>query len=163
MLLVRCVVTHGTDRVQHRHWIVSVTWRGRLRARGHRRRQGQREAAAIQGDQHITGQPQAPLSGTYHAFDFAKYAHHYLAEAQYRFNRRFNLRSILARLLRAACPPTPAPAHIIHVAEVGRESSGGLTFKTVAWFVGCAAQRHICHGLPAIPRASPFARNGSRR
>ena len=50
------------------------------------------------------------LSGTYHAFDFAKYAHRYLAEAQYRFNRRFNLRSILARLLRAACLSTPAPA-----------------------------------------------------
>ena len=60
------------------------------------------------------------LSGTYHAFDFAKYAHRYLAEAQYRFNRRFNLRSILARLLRAACLSTPAPAHVIRVAEVGR-------------------------------------------
>ena len=60
------------------------------------------------------------LGGTYHAFDFAKYAHRYLAEAQYRFNRRFNLRSILARLLRAACLSTPAPAHVIRVAEVGR-------------------------------------------
>lgn len=60
------------------------------------------------------------LGGTYHAFDFAKYAHRYLAEAQYRFNRRFNLRSILARLLRAACLSTPAPAHFIRVAEVGR-------------------------------------------
>ena len=38
------------------------------------------------------------LSGTYHAFDFAKYAHRYHAGAQYRFNRRFNLRSILACL-----------------------------------------------------------------
>ena len=60
------------------------------------------------------------LSGTYHAFDFAKYAHRYLAEAQYRFNRRFNLRSILARLLRAACLTTPTPASVIRVAEVGR-------------------------------------------
>jgi ribosomal protein L37AE/L43A len=60
------------------------------------------------------------LSGTYHAFDFAKYAHRYLAEAQYRFNRRFNLRSIFARLLRAACLSTPAPAHFIRAAEVGR-------------------------------------------
>lgn len=48
------------------------------------------------------------LGGTYHAFNFAKYAQRCLAEAQYRFNRRFNLRSILPRLLRAACvtPPT---------------------------------------------------------
>ena len=58
------------------------------------------------------------LSGTYHAFDFAKYAHRYLAEAQYRFNRRFNLRSILPRLLRAACLSIPTPAHFIRAAEV---------------------------------------------
>jgi hypothetical protein len=60
------------------------------------------------------------LGGTYHAFDFAKYAHRYLAEAQYRFNRRFNLHSILPRLLRAACLSTPAPARLILAAEVGR-------------------------------------------
>lgn len=60
------------------------------------------------------------LGGTYHAFDFAKYAHRYLAEAQYRFNRRFNLRSILARLLRAACLTCPAPAFAIRAAEASR-------------------------------------------
>ena len=60
------------------------------------------------------------LGGTYHAFDFAKYAHRYLAEAQYRFNRRFNLRSILVRLLRAASLTIPTPASSIRVAEVGR-------------------------------------------
>jgi len=60
------------------------------------------------------------LGGTYHAFDFAKYAHRYLAEAQYRFNRRFNLRSILARLLRAACLTIPTPALLIRAAEAGR-------------------------------------------
>lgn len=60
------------------------------------------------------------LGGTYHAFDFAKYAHRYLAEAQYRFNRRFNLHSILARLIRAACLTIPTPAAAIRVAEVGR-------------------------------------------
>jgi len=59
------------------------------------------------------------LGGTYHAFDFAKYAHRYLAEAQYRFNRCFNLRSIFARLLRAACLTIPTPASVIRVAEVG--------------------------------------------
>jgi hypothetical protein len=63
------------------------------------------------------------LSGTYHAFDFAKYAHRYLAEAQYRFNRRFNLCSILARLLRAACLSIPAPAYVIRAAEVRRSLS----------------------------------------
>lgn len=60
------------------------------------------------------------LSGTYHAFAFAKYAHRYLAEAQYRFNRRFDLRSILPRLLRAACLSPPTPAHLIRATEVCR-------------------------------------------
>ena len=57
------------------------------------------------------------LTGTYHAFDFVKYAHRYLAEAQYRFNRRFNLASILARLVRAACLTSPRPAALIRLAE----------------------------------------------
>jgi hypothetical protein len=57
------------------------------------------------------------LTGTYHAFDFAKYAHRYLAEAQYRFNRRFNLASILVRLVRAACLTPPRPAALIRLAE----------------------------------------------
>jgi ribosomal protein L37AE/L43A len=57
------------------------------------------------------------LTGTYHAFDFTKYAHRYLAEAQYRFNRRFNLASILARLLRAACLTRPQPTALIRLAE----------------------------------------------
>ena len=60
------------------------------------------------------------LSGTYHAFDFVKYAHRYLAEAQYRFNRRFNLHFILDRLLRAATVTTPMPSSFIRAAEVGR-------------------------------------------
>ena len=60
------------------------------------------------------------FSGTYHAFDFTKYAHRYLAEAQYRFNRRFNLASIFARLLRAASLTTPRHAQFIRMAEVRR-------------------------------------------
>ena len=47
------------------------------------------------------------LAGTFHAFKFAKYAHRYLAEFQYRFNRRFDLRSILPRLVHAACNTGP--------------------------------------------------------
>jgi len=65
----------------------------------------------------LLGNLKTALAGTYHAFDFAKYAHRYLAEAQYRFNRRFNLASILARLLRAACLTPPQPASLIRLAE----------------------------------------------
>ena len=48
-------------------------------------------------------------SGTYHSFKFAKYAHRYLAEVQYRFNRRYDLAAIFSRLLRAAALTTPHP------------------------------------------------------
>lgn len=41
------------------------------------------------------------IAGTYHGFKFDKYAHRYLAEAQYRFNRRFDLSTMLPRLLYA--------------------------------------------------------------
>ena len=57
------------------------------------------------------------LGGTYHAFDFAKYAHRYLAEVQYRFNRRFNLSTILMRLVRACAVTMPRPARRIRLAE----------------------------------------------
>ncbi|NVN91811.1 MAG: IS1595 family transposase [Desulfuromonadales bacterium] len=39
------------------------------------------------------------ITGTYHGFKFEKYVHRYLAEAQYRFNRRFNLKTMLPCLL----------------------------------------------------------------
>lgn len=42
------------------------------------------------------------LDGTYHAFAFCKYAHRYLAEAAWRFNRRFQLQALVPRLLVAA-------------------------------------------------------------
>ena len=35
------------------------------------------------------------IAGTYHAIKFKKYAQRYLSEAQYRFNRRFDLSTIL--------------------------------------------------------------------
>ena len=46
------------------------------------------------------------LDGTYHVFGFFKYAHRYLAEAAWRFNRRFQLDALVPRLLVAAarCP-----------------------------------------------------------
>ena len=60
------------------------------------------------------------LSGTYHAFKFAKYAHRYLAEVQYRFNRRYNLATIFSRLLRAAALTPPQPGRLLLAAEVRR-------------------------------------------
>ncbi|MCR4304529.1 MAG: transposase [Gallionella sp.] len=56
------------------------------------------------------------FSGTYHAFNFSKYAHRYLAEIQYRFNRRFDLPVILPRLLRASAVTSPHPERLIRAA-----------------------------------------------
>ena len=42
-------------------------------------------------------------------FGFAKYAHRYLAEFQYRFNRGFNMRSIFSRLLLAMLSAPRSP------------------------------------------------------
>jgi hypothetical protein len=58
------------------------------------------------------------MAGTYHAVKFGKYAHRYLAEVQYRFNRRFDLRSILRRLVRATATTEPRNRAFIREAEV---------------------------------------------
>ncbi|MFT4196990.1 MAG: IS1595 family transposase [Pseudoxanthomonas sp.] len=47
------------------------------------------------------------LDGAYHAFKFAKYAHRYLAETMWRFNRRFDLTALVPRLLGAAARTRP--------------------------------------------------------
>jgi ISXO2-like transposase domain/Transposase zinc-ribbon domain len=65
----------------------------------------------------VLGNIKTSLSGTYHAFGFRKYAHRYLAQVQYLFNRRFNLRSILQRLARAASQASACPLRVIRAAE----------------------------------------------
>lgn len=51
------------------------------------------------------------LDGVYHSVKQRRYARRYLAEAAYRFNRRFRLREFVPRLLRsmALCAPCPEP------------------------------------------------------
>lgn len=60
----------------------------------------------------VLGNLKTAITGTYHAFKFTKYTDRYLAEYQYRFNRRFDLRALLKRIIRAAahCKPTPETA-----------------------------------------------------
>lgn len=65
----------------------------------------------------LLGNLKTAFSGIYHAFDFSKYAHRYLAEFQYRFNRRFDLSVILVRLLRASSVTSPHPEWVIRAAE----------------------------------------------
>ncbi len=59
------------------------------------------------------------ISSTYHSFNFDKYVHRYLAELQYRFNRRYDLSAILARLLRVAALTGPRPERVNPAAELG--------------------------------------------
>ena len=57
----------------------------------------------------LLGNLKTTLSGTHHAFKFSKYAARYLAEIQYRFNRRADLRTIVPRLLVAIAVARPCP------------------------------------------------------
>lgn len=66
----------------------------------------------------VLGNLKTAISGTYHAFAFNKYAHRYLAEAQYRFNRRFDLRAILPRFIKAAATTDPWKDSRLRAAEV---------------------------------------------
>ena len=65
----------------------------------------------------LLGNVKTALAGTHHAFNFAKYGHRYLAEYQYRFNRRFNLASMLPRLLRAAATTRKQSIRKIRLSE----------------------------------------------
>ena len=60
----------------------------------------------------VLGNLKTSLSGSYHAFAFRKYGALCLAAFTYRFNRRFDLRTLPTRLLVAAadCAPRPLPA-----------------------------------------------------
>ena len=65
----------------------------------------------------VLGNLKTSLSGSYHAFDFKKYAHHYLAAFAYRFNRRFDMRELPQRLVVAAASCPPKPERVIRAAE----------------------------------------------
>jgi hypothetical protein len=56
------------------------------------------EVDACQGRNVLLGNLKTTLSGTHHSFSFAKYAHRYLAEVQYRFNRSSNLAAMVPHL-----------------------------------------------------------------
>ena len=55
----------------------------------------------------VLGNLKTTLAGAFHALKYSKYAEHYLAAFSYRFNRRFDLRGLVARLIVdvARCKP----------------------------------------------------------
>ena len=67
----------------------------------------------------MLGNLKTALVGTYHWFDHAKYAHRYLAEFCYRFNRRLDLAAMVPRLVRAAATTAPHPLRVLRLSEAG--------------------------------------------
>jgi hypothetical protein len=66
----------------------------------------------------LLGNLKTSFSGTYHAFKFRKYASRYLAERQYLFNRRFNMKAILPIMLRGCTITGPRPEKWLRSAEL---------------------------------------------
>ncbi len=46
-----------------------------------------------------------------------------MAEFQYRFNRRFDLKALMPRILRASVLTLPQPSHILRLSEVGNQDA----------------------------------------
>lgn len=65
----------------------------------------------------VLGNLKTSFGGAYHSFNFAKYGLRYLATFAYRFNRRFNLRTLPQRLLVAAASVGPRPQRWLRAAE----------------------------------------------
>ena len=64
----------------------------------------------------ILGNVKNSLKGTYHSFR-QKHIPRYLAEFQYRFNRRFDLSSMIPRLAHVAFQTPPMPLRLLTLAE----------------------------------------------
>ena len=64
----------------------------------------------------VLGNVKTSLSGAYHSFGFSHYAERYLGAIAYRFNRRFDLHALPARLLVAAVRCEPRPLYRIRLA-----------------------------------------------
>jgi hypothetical protein len=65
----------------------------------------------------MLGNLKTALAGTYHAFDYGKYGHRYLAEFAYRFNRRYDLKGIMPRFLYTAMKTKPQPLNKLRLSE----------------------------------------------
>ena len=65
----------------------------------------------------MLGNVKNAIHGTYHAIS-TKHLPRYLAEFSYRFNRRYDLAGILARLATTAAHTTPMPYRFVKLAEV---------------------------------------------
>jgi hypothetical protein len=58
------------------------------------------------------------IRGTYHHFKVHTYAGRYLAEAQYRINRRFDLHALVGRLITTCARTLPSPETWLRLGEI---------------------------------------------
>lgn len=65
----------------------------------------------------VLGNLKRTIAGAHHSFKFGKYADAYLAGFAYRFNRRFDLRALVARLIVDVTRTKPQPVRAIRQAE----------------------------------------------
>lgn len=66
----------------------------------------------------LLGNLKSAIQGTYHGFDFDKYARRYLGEIQYRFNRRFDMAAMIPRMITACVQTAPVNEAGLRLAEV---------------------------------------------
>ena len=59
------------------------------------------------------------LSGTFHSLNFDKYGYRYLADLQFRFNRRFDLKRLFYSMIRNSVSHSPTSRKFIESAEYG--------------------------------------------
>lgn len=67
----------------------------------------------------VLGNLKTMIGGAHKAFDFAKYAARYLGGFAYRFNRRFDLHSMVFEMLRHTVNAAPRTEAVVRVAELG--------------------------------------------
>jgi hypothetical protein len=65
-----------------------------------------------------SGSRPTAIRGTYHHFDVHQYVGRYLAEAQYRVNHRFELQSLVGRLLTTCAGTAPNPEVWLRLGEI---------------------------------------------
>ncbi len=65
----------------------------------------------------MSGNLKTSFSGTFHAFNLDKYARRYLGGYCFRFNRRFAMAEMTARIANAVCFCMPCTERALRVAE----------------------------------------------
>ena len=77
----------------------------------------------------VLGNLRTTLTGAYHSLKYRKYAADDLAAFAYRFDRRFNLRDLVAGLIVDVARTAPVKERIVRAhAEAGCQSAGSSRF-----------------------------------